>query len=140
MHSTPHQHASGTMPQRACAVMRRFGTAGMREHVRNGTRLAQVFAALVKAHADLELTCPPSLSLVCFRWAGADEERQLLLLEAVKATGRCFIIHTKLSGKVVLRFACGGIEQTEADVRAAFAVIASQLEALKATLRSTTSC
>ncbi len=41
----------------------------------------------------------------------------------MKATGECFIIHTKLGDKIVLRFACGGIEQTKEDVQKGFSVI-----------------
>lgn len=54
-------------------VMRRFGTVGMRDHVRNGTVLAERFAGKVKQHDDLELACAVSLSLVCFRWRGEGE-------------------------------------------------------------------
>jgi aromatic-L-amino-acid decarboxylase len=111
--------------------MRRFGTEGLREHVRNGTRLAKRFAAKVEADEDLEIASPTSLSLVCFRWKGRGEEDQKLLLEAVKATGDCFIIHTKLRGKIVLRLACGGLEQSEADVDYAFDVIKGVAQKLK---------
>jgi len=52
----------------------------------------------------------------------------LKFLEAVKQSGECFIIHTKLGGEVVMRFACGGLEQTEDDIRHAFAVIEGTAE------------
>ena len=106
-------------------VFRRFGTSGLREHVRNGIRLAAHFRSLLSTDKDriFELAVPVSLSLVCFRWAGHGEDDQRRLLEAIKETGDCFIIHTKLSGRIVLRFACGGIEQTKADVTRAYGVI-----------------
>jgi len=69
-----------------------------------------------------------SLSLVCFRLRGKDNAVQLKFLEAVKQSGECFIIHTKLGGEVVMRFACGGLEQTEDDIRHAFAVIEGTAE------------
>ena len=69
-----------------------------------------------------------ALSLVCFRWNGGDQK---VLLDAVKSTGKCFIIHTKLDGKMVLRFACGGIEQTLDDVTKAFNVIVEVAKSLK---------
>jgi hypothetical protein len=59
------------------------------------------------------------------------EERHRQLLDAVKATGECFIINTKLSGKIVIRMACGGIEQTKADVLRAYNVISGELRKLK---------
>ena len=46
-----------------------------------------------------------------------------MFLKELKQTGDCFIIHTKLGGKIVLRIACGGIEQTEDDVINAWNVI-----------------
>mmetsp|Transcript_12384 Transcript_12384/g.21945 ORF Transcript_12384/g.21945 Transcript_12384/m.21945 type:complete len:123 (-) Transcript_12384:517-885(-) len=106
-------------------VLRRFGTEGLRAHVRKGLDLANCFAGLVNEHPAFEISCPVSLSLVCFRLKGRSEDEQLAFLSRVKATGECFIIHTKLGGKVALRFACGGVEQSEADVRRAFGVIAS---------------
>ena len=85
---------------------------------------AERFAARVEACDALDLACPASLSLVCFRLAGAadDEARQTELLEAVRAAG-IFIIHSKLGGRKILRFACGGIEQLEEEVDDAAAVI-----------------
>ncbi|GMI28291.1 hypothetical protein TrCOL_g13058 [Triparma columacea] len=111
-------------------VMRRFGTQGMREHVKNGVNLAKYLAAKIEASDDFELAAPVSLSLVCFRWKGRSEEDQKKLLDAVKATGDCFIIHTKLDGKIVIRVACGGIEQDEEDIDYCFSVMTKSARAL----------
>ena len=108
-------------------VLRRFGTEGLRNHVQRGVDLANCFAGLVDAHPAFEISCPVSLSLVCFRLKDRSEDDQVAFLNTVKATGKCFIIHTKLGGKIAMRFACGGVEQTESDVRRAFNVIASCL-------------
>ena len=48
----------------------------------------------------------------------------------MKATGRCFLIHTKLGARVVLRLACGGAEQNAGHIEAAWAVIAGEAERL----------
>jgi glutamate/tyrosine decarboxylase-like PLP-dependent enzyme len=105
-------------------VMRRFGTEGMREHVRRGLQHSTYFASLLAQHPDLfELAVPVSLSLVCFRLRGRSEEGMKRFLDSVKATGECFVIHTKLDGRMVVRVACGGIEQSTEDVRGAFEVI-----------------
>lgn len=108
-------------------VLRRFGAEAVRGHLRAGLRLRRVVEAAVRDDAlfELEPSAPPSLSLVCFRLRGVDNDGQRAFLAAVKATGRCFIIHTSLGDRVVLRFACGGLEQTEADVMAGWGVIAS---------------
>ena len=107
---------------------RRFGKEGLLDHMERGVRLSKHVESLINSSDGVfELAVPRSLSLVCFRWNGGDQKR---LLDAVKKTGKCFIIHTKLDGKMVLRFACGGIEQTKEDVTKAFEVITSVAKAL----------
>ena len=108
-------------------VMRRFGTEGMRRHVRLGLEHSAYFASRLAEHPDLfELVVPVSLSLVCFRLRGRSEADMKRFLDNVKATGQCFVIHTKLEGRMVVRVACGGIEQSRNDVSGAFEVILSE--------------
>jgi glutamate/tyrosine decarboxylase-like PLP-dependent enzyme len=105
-------------------VMRRFGTNGMRKHVRMGLQHSEYFASLLAQYPQhFELVVPVSLSLVCFRLTNRSEEKMKAFIEAVKCTGECFIIHTKLDGKFVARFACGGIEQSSDDIKRAFSII-----------------
>jgi len=117
-------------------VLRRFGAAGVRAHVRSGMDLAARFARGVEGSSVLELAAPVSLSLVCFRRrvppglsAAEDDRLQAELLEAVKAKG-IFIIHSKLGGKKILRLACGGVEQLPAEVDAAFAIVEATAQAI----------
>jgi len=111
-------------------VMRRFGTGMIQAHVQHGMDLAEAFASCIKKSPLFELACPVSLSLVCFRLKGRPDSDQVKLLDAVKATGKCFIIHTKLGGRVVIRLACGGMEQTMEDVAAAWSVIQKEAMAI----------
>ena len=111
-------------------VLRRFGASGVRAHVRNGVALRRVAERRAAAHPLFEAAAPPSLSLLCFRLRARSNEDQHALLRAVKATGKCFVIHTKLGGRVVLRMACGGAEQTPAHVEAAWDVIEAEAERL----------
>jgi len=108
-------------------VLRRFGEEGIVNHVRQGVVHRQLLEGLIAKHPDLELAAPPSLSLVCFRVKGVDGEEgndvQHALLRDLKKTGNCFVIHTKLGGEVVIRMACGGMEQSQEDVLAAWGVI-----------------
>ena len=104
-------------------VLRRFGSRGVVAHVRRGVELRQLLEPLIEAHPALELAAPPSLSLVCFRLRGRPEADQQELLRRLKATGECFVIHTRLGGEVVIRFACGGVEQSDDDVLSAWKVI-----------------
>jgi len=108
------------------ASLRRGGHSGSRCP---GDEAASLFASYIEGSDLFELATPVSLSLVCFRLKveSEDTEKQELaqqrLLEAVKATGECFVIHTKLKGRHIIRFACGGIEQSEDDVKSAWSVI-----------------
>ena len=111
-------------------VLRRFGKEGIIQHVRNGIVLRDILVKLITNHVDLEIAAPPSLSLVCFRvkcspntTVEEGNEVQHRLLRDLKQTGKCFVIHTKLGGEVVIRMACGGIEQTEDDIMFAWNVI-----------------
>ncbi len=108
-------------------VFRRFGSDGVRRHVRQGVLLRQHLETLVAKNDLFEVVAPPSLSLLCLRVRGASEEDHHQLLANIKGTGECFIIHTKLPDiGMVLRVACGGIEQSEEDVNKAWAVIARE--------------
>jgi aromatic-L-amino-acid decarboxylase len=104
-------------------VFRRFGQKKMIQHLQQGLDLSEYFANMLTKCPEFELVVPISLSLVCFRLRNQPEEVQKELLDRVKATGDCFIIHTKLSGRIVLRFACGGIEQSREDVLRGWTVI-----------------
>lgn len=123
-------------------VFRRFGQEKLRQHLQQGLDLSAYFASLLLDHTltckhvqaqVFELVVPVSLSLVCFRLKGQGEDMQRQLLDNVKATGECFIIHTKLDGKIVLRFACGGLEQSKKDVHSAWLIIKREADKLLAT-------
>jgi aromatic-L-amino-acid/L-tryptophan decarboxylase len=107
-------------------VFRRYGTDKIRLHLEKGLALSAYFSSLLMGEESeqlFELAVPVSLSLVCFRLKGRSEEDQKRFLYNIKATGDCFIIHTKLADRMVLRFACGGLEQSREDVYNAFKVI-----------------
>jgi len=113
-------------------VMRSYGIEGLRWHIRNGVNLASKFEKWVGEHRLFELVLPRSLALVCFRLKGSEDQNQQLL-DNVNNTGKIFLIHTKLSGKIVLRLAVGGHEQCEADVASAWDIIQQQAESLLGT-------
>jgi aromatic-L-amino-acid decarboxylase len=87
-------------------VIRHYGVEGLRAHVRRGVELARRLVELVDADERFELAAPARLSLVCFRLRDGDEANQRLL-DAVNASGRAFLTHTRLDGKLTLRLAIG---------------------------------
>ncbi|WP_280241091.1 pyridoxal phosphate-dependent decarboxylase family protein [Nocardia abscessus] len=69
------------------AVIRWYGAAGLREHIRHSVALAQQFASWVGTDERFEVLAPHPLSLICFRLRG-DDSANRELLDAVNATGR----------------------------------------------------
>jgi aromatic-L-amino-acid decarboxylase len=87
-------------------VLRSLGAEGLRRHVRSGVRLAHLLAQWVDESPDFELAAPVPLSLVCLRHIGGDDINQHIL-DTINASGRAYITHTKLDGKLTLRVAIG---------------------------------
>ena len=125
---------------KAWAVFRTFGRAGLESRVREHLRLAAGFADRVAHTPGFELAAPPGMAVVCFRAlpsaSNAEPERvdelNRALVEAVNATGRAYLTHTTLRGRVAARVAFGNVLTTE---RHALEVLAL-LEAEAARLRS----
>lgn len=84
-------------------VLRHYGLAGLRAHIRQHVEWAAWLEDQIEASADLELAAPRSLSLVCIRLITRDGEspadadaRTRSLLERCNATGRLLLTHTTL--------------------------------------------
>ncbi len=92
-------------------VIRHYGVEGLRHHIRRHVELAQQFAAWVEADQRFMLAMPPPLNLVCFRHRGGDDENQALL-DALNRSGKLYLSHTRLQGRLTLRF-CVGQTYTE---------------------------
>jgi aromatic-L-amino-acid decarboxylase len=111
-------------------VIRYYGLEGIRHHVRRHLELSQQFSDWVYAHADFQCMAPVPLNLVCFRHRSNDEFNQKLL-EALNASGKCFLTHTRLNGVYTLRLCIGGTYTREAHVQQVWKLIqhtASSLE------------
>ncbi|HEY1654364.1 MAG TPA: pyridoxal-dependent decarboxylase [Candidatus Tumulicola sp.] len=105
-------------------VLRHFGAEGIRAKLRAHVELAQSFASWVRADPNWEVLAPHPLSVVCFRYRGAEEatldafnER---LMHALNATGELFISHTRIDGAFALRLAIGNLRTQRRDVELAW--------------------
>ncbi|HKE32282.1 MAG TPA: pyridoxal-dependent decarboxylase [Candidatus Angelobacter sp.] len=103
-------------------VLRYFGLERIQAMLRSHIQWAKEFAALVDAHPDFERVAPVPFSVVCFRYKGSDDDNKKIL-EEINATGRMFLSHTILNGRVVIRMAIGNLATTWEDVREAWAAI-----------------
>jgi aromatic-L-amino-acid decarboxylase len=111
------------------ATIRHYGAEGLRDHVREHVRLAREFAEWVRADRRFELAAPAPLSLVCFRHRGGDAVNQRIL-DRLNGSGRLFLTHTRLDGRLVLRMAIGGTWTGHRHVEAAWAAIQAEASAL----------
>jgi aromatic-L-amino-acid/L-tryptophan decarboxylase len=103
-------------------VLRSYGAAGLRHHVREHIDLAQDLAARVTEHPRLELAAPHPLNLVCFRHVDGDAATEALL-EALNATGRVLLTHTRLDDRYVIRASIGAAATTSVHVDALWDLI-----------------
>jgi aromatic-L-amino-acid/L-tryptophan decarboxylase len=87
-------------------VLRSFGVEGLQAIIREHIRLARDFADWVSADERFELAAPRTLALVCFRLRGGDAANQSIL-DALNAAGDIFLSHTRLDGKLTIRFSIG---------------------------------
>lgn len=94
-------------------VIRHYGIEGLQFHVRRHIELAQQFASWVQADKNFELAAPAPLNLVCFRHRSGDETNQRIL-DNVNRSGKLYLTHTKLAGKLTLRMSIG---QTNTELR-----------------------
>jgi aromatic-L-amino-acid decarboxylase len=107
-------------------TLRYFGAEGMAARIREHVRLARTFAGWVDEEAGWERMAPVPFSLVVFRHAPAgmaDAEADAhneRVMAAVNASGRAFISHTRVRGRLALRLAVGNLRTTESHVRAAW--------------------
>ena len=90
------------------AVIRWYGAQGLQAHVRKHVALAQEFASWVADDERFELVAPHPLALVTFRLREGDDAT-LALMHRVNATGRAYLTHTSVNGRVALRFAIGAV-------------------------------
>jgi len=104
-------------------IVRHYGVEGLRAIIREHMRLARMFVSLVEKDSRFEVVAPSPFSTVCFRLKAGDAENQAMI-DRVNATGKTFISHTNLNGKLTARLAIGNSRTSEEHVRAAWTVIA----------------
>jgi aromatic-L-amino-acid decarboxylase len=105
-------------------IMRYFGHEGLAARIHEHIRLGQLVAQWVDESPDFDLMAPAPFSTVCFRAhpRHLDDEAQLEILnerimDAINASGRFFLSHTRLNGLFTIRIAIGNLRTTEQDVR-----------------------
>lgn len=110
-------------------TLRYFGAEGMAARIREHCRLATLLASWIDRDDEWEMMAPVPLSLVVFRHAppGMDDAQtdahNERLLAAVNAGGRAYLSHTRVRGRLALRFAIGNLRTTEEHVAGAWSLL-----------------
>ncbi|HSO29844.1 MAG TPA: hypothetical protein VLS28_08055, partial [Candidatus Sulfomarinibacteraceae bacterium] len=120
------------------------GLEGFRRRIRRHLEMAQTLAGWVDANPDFERLAPVSFSVVCLRYrprdlAGRDDQPEVAarlddvnarLLDAVNATGKVFLSHTRLAGRFAIRVALGHIRAEDRHVALAWELLRREAAAL----------
>lgn len=118
-------------------VLRYFGTEGMAARLREHLVLARSFADWIDAQPDFERVAAVPFSTVCFRACPAGIDEHILdalnerLMNALNATGRMFLSHTKLNGQYVLRLVVSHLRTRKEDIEEAKRLLLERLEEVK---------
>jgi aromatic-L-amino-acid/L-tryptophan decarboxylase len=124
--------------------IRYFGLEGLRRRVAHHLELAERMAAWVDADPDFERMAPTPFSTLCLRYrpaalaATADapavavkiDDLNVRLMEAVNATGRAFLSHTRLRGRFVIRVAISNLRTVDSDLDEVWAILRREAAAL----------
>ncbi len=110
-------------------VLRRYGVAGLQQHIRRHVAMTTQLAAQIAADPRFEIAAPVTLNLVCFRYRGADEINAALL-ETLNQSGQIYLSHTVLNGRFVLRLCIGQPRTALRHVAAAWKFISATLDEL----------
>ena len=96
-------------------VLRSYGAAALRGHLRAHIALAQELGRRVDAHPRLERVAPVSFALVCFRHADGDFATDALA-SAINAHPNLYVTPSEIGGTRFIRVAIGQTRTTAADV------------------------
>jgi aromatic-L-amino-acid decarboxylase len=100
-------------------TLRMLGARAIREHIRGHVAWAAELAERIGEDDRFELLLPPSLGLVCLALRQGDAATTALL-DRVNATGRVFMSHARVQGRMAIRVAIGGTLTRRQDVQAAW--------------------
>ena len=114
---------------KAWMVWRAFGREGIAGFIREHLRLAKLLTSWIEADDRFELAAPTVMGVVCFRWiSGVDPDRDnQRVVEAINASGKGYLMQTKLRGRAVIRLGLGNILTREENVRSAWALIVAKV-------------
>lgn len=121
---------------KAWMVLRAFGKAGIVARIREHCRLAQLLASWVDGDTDFAIAAPVTMAVVCFRYqpeglnARETDALNEEIVAIVNASGRAYLTHTRLNGRIAIRVGLGNILTTEMHVADAWARVKAAASSL----------
>ena len=111
-------------------VIRSYGVLRLQAMLRDHIAWTAELAEWIGAEPDFELTSPPSLALLSFRYRppGIEDDAALdalneRLLHALNDGGRVYLTQNRVRGRYVIRFTIGQLSTTRAHVERAWQLI-----------------
>ncbi|HED54244.1 MAG TPA: aspartate aminotransferase family protein [Phycisphaerales bacterium] len=108
-------------------VLRHYGLAGLRAHIRGHLRLAALFEGWVRSDERFEVLSPRRMNLVCLALKAGDAPTRELM-DRVNRSGRIVVTHTVISTeagpRLAIRVAIGATTTEQRHVREAWAKFA----------------
>jgi aromatic-L-amino-acid decarboxylase len=125
-------------------MLRYFGLEGMRRRIESHIAMAARFAEWVDADPDFERMASAPFSTVCFRYRPAAlaatqdqpdvaeriDAMNTRLMDAINRTGKAFVSHTRLNGRMTIRVAVGNLRTQDSDVALVWQLIRDEAAAL----------
>ncbi len=118
-------------------IIRYFGVEGLASRIKAHIDLAQEFAKWIDDEKDFERMAPVPFSTICFRYNSGNKTEEELnrlnekLLEAINASGKIFLSHTKLNGRFVIRLTIGSIRHERRHIEEAWELIRKNAFSIK---------
>ena len=103
-------------------VIRHYGLAGLRHHIREHVAMAQEFVDWIEESDDFEIAAPAPLNLVCFRHKDGDTVNRKLM-DRLNESGQIYFTHTTLNDKFTLRFSIGQTQTKRQHLKQAWELI-----------------
>lgn len=100
---------------KAWMTFRAFGRSGLESRIRENCRLAAHFADLVSSNPLFEMAAPQLMAVVAFRFRPASSDGETIdklneqIVQKVNDSGRAYITHTRLNGRVAMRIGVGNL-------------------------------
>jgi aromatic-L-amino-acid decarboxylase len=110
-------------------VLRSYGVAGLQAMLRRHIELTDELARWIEADPAFELTSPPSLALLSFRYRPESLDEPTLdalntrLVERINDDGRIYLTQTRVRGRVAIRFSIGQTTTERRHVEEGWAVV-----------------